>query len=431
MRNRDEIQALLEKALGQATAPHAQAEYYFRQNLATRFGENAITQCTGGAEAHLRLVLAYGKNHGSSTTNKLDDGSIDAVVNRAEKIASRSPADPEFMPPVASQTPAAVPPRYDEKVARLTPAAIAAEIATAVEMAKGIAYKASGLFAGGWGARAIANSEKLFAFERFSNLNHSITMHGALGSGYAGENAESIDQVNTESMARRALETAKKAQNPVPIEPGDYTVILEPQAVADLLSYMAGNMSARDADEGTTVFAAKVGERLFNPMVSIETRIDDPELPAPRFGQDGLPARRTVWVNGGVVERLRHDRYWASQKETHPDPLLYPLFMDGQDQSLQDLIAQCKKGLLVKRLWYIRYVDRKSLLLTGMTRDGLFLIENGRIIHPVNNLRFNESPVALLQNVIAMSRPQRVEDWAKVPGMMSASFTFSSKTESV
>ncbi|CAB1081017.1 hypothetical protein JY97_04470 [Alkalispirochaeta odontotermitis] len=431
MRNRDEIEALLEKALGQSNAPLAQVEYFFRQDRATRFGENAITQCTGGAEKHLRLVLAYGKHHGSSATNKLDDGSIGALVNRAEKIAAGSPADPEFMPPVASQPPPAVPPRYDEKVARLTPAAIAAEIATAVEMAKGLAYKASGLFAGGWGARAIANSEGHFAFERFSNLNHSITMHGPLGSGYAAENAEFIDQINTESMARRALETAEKAQNPVPIEPGDYTVVFEPRAVADLLSYMAWNMSARDADEGTTVFAAKVGERLFNPMVRIETRVDDPELPAPPFGQDGLPARPMVWVNGGVVERLRHDRYWASQKETRPDPLLYPLFMDGQDQNLQDLIVRCQKGLLVKRLWYIRYVDRKSLLLTGMTRDGVFLIENGRIIHPVSNLRFNESPVAFLQNVVAMSRPQRVEDWAKVPGMMSESFTFSSKTESV
>jgi predicted Zn-dependent protease len=105
--------------------------------------------------------------------------------------------------------------------------------------------------------------------------------------------------------------------------------------------------------------------------------------------------------------------------------------MDGQDQSLQDLITQCKKGLLVKRLWYIRNVDRKELLLTGMTRDGLFLIENGRIIHPVKNLRFNESPVVFLQNVIAMSRPERVEDWAKVPGIMSEYFTFSSITESV
>ena len=431
MKNRDEIKSLLDKALGKVRAPHAQAEYYFRHHMAIRFGENAITQNMGGAEEYVRLTVAYNNNHGSSVTNKLDSDSIDTLVKRSEEIAKRSPADPEFMPPIPSQTFPAVPQRYFSDVAQLTPAAIAEEISTAVKMAKAENYKASGLFEASRSAKAIANSEKLFAFDRFSNLNYSATMHGPLGSGFSGQNAESVSRINAESLARRALKTAKNAQNPQPVEPGEYTVIFDPHAVADLLGFMTWNMSARDADEGTTVFAGKVGQRLFNEKVSIETKIDDPELPAPPFGPDGLSARRTVWVHAGVVERLRHDRYWASQKKTDPDPLLYPLLMDGQEQSFADLIARCKKGLLVKRLWYIRYVDRKELLLTGMTRDGLFLIENGRIIHPVTNLRFNESPVVFLQNVIAMSRPERVEDWAKVPGVMSEGFTFSSKTESV
>jgi len=431
MISREEIKSLLDKVLSKVRAPYAQAEYYFRHNVATRFGENAITQNIGGAEEYVRLAVAYHKNHGSSITNKLDCDSIDTLVKGAEEIAKSSPADPEYMPPIQSQTFPTVPQRYYNDVAQLTPAAIAEEISTAVEIAKAENYKTGGLFAASWGAKAIANSEKLFAFDGFSNLNYSATMHGPLGSGFASQNAESVSRVNAKSLAHLALKTAKNAQNPQPVEPGEYTVIFEPHAVADLLGFMTWNMSARDADEGTTVFAGKVGQRLFNERVSIETKIDDPELPAPPFGPDGLSARRTVWVHAGVVERLRHDRYWASQKKTDPDPLLYPLLMDGQEQSFADLIARCKKGLLVKRLWYIRYVDRKELLLTGMTRDGLFLIENGRIIHPVTNLRFNESPVVFLQNVIAMSRPERVEDWAKVPGVMSEGFTFSSKTESV
>ena len=125
----------------------------------------------------------------------------------------------------------------------------------------------------------------------------------------SAQDAESVLKVDARDLARRALETAQNAQKPKPIEPGDYTVIFEPQAVADLLSFLAGNMSAREADEGTTVFTGKMGKRFFSEMVSIETRIDDPKLPAPPFGQDGLPARRTVWVKTGIVERLRHDRY--------------------------------------------------------------------------------------------------------------------------
>ncbi len=431
MRTKEDIEILLKNTLSIVKAPHAVAEYSCRHHLATRFGENAVTQNMGGAEEYVGLVVAYGNHHGSTITNKLDTVSIERLVKRAEEIAQDSPYDPEYMPPIAPPSYPATPRRYHEEVARLSPDALAEKISAAVEMAKAVNYKASGLFEASRGAKAIANSQNLFAFERFSNINYSTTMHGPLGSGSCAASAESVLDVDANALARKALETAQNAQNPKSIEPGDYTVIFEPQAVADFLSFLTGNMSAREADEGTTAFAGKIGKRFFNEMVSIETRIDDPKLPAPAFGQDGLPARRTAWVKAGIVERLRNDRYWASRKKTDADPLIYPLFMDGQDQSLPDLIAQCKKGLLVKRLWYIRYVDRKELLLTGMTRDGLFLIENGRIVHPVTNLRFNESPVVFLQNVMAMSRPQRVEDWIKVPGIMSADFTFSSITESV
>ncbi len=431
MKGKEEIKALLKSVLGLVKAPHAQAEYRCHSHLATRFGENAVTQNMGGAEEHLRLVVAYGSNHGSSITNTLDTASIDRLVKRAQEIAKYSPHDPEYMPPITQQSFPATPPRWDEAVARLSPDAIAEDIVTAVKLAQAAQYKASGLFEASRSAKAIANSQNLFAFDRFSNINYSTTMHGPLGSGSCAENGEYVHQVDANALAGRALETAKRAQNPKPIEPGDYTVVFEPQAVADLLGFLTWNMSAREADEGTTVFTGKIGKRFFSEMVSLETRIDDPELPAPPFGQDGLPARRTAWINAGIVERLRHDRYWASRKDTDPDPLLYPLFMNGQDQSVHDLIAQCKKGLLVKRLWYIRYVDRKELLLTGLTRDGLFLIKNGQIVHPVSNLRFNESPVVFLQNVIAMSQPERVQNWIKVPGILSEHFTFSSKTDSV
>ena len=431
MKSRDEIENLLKTTLDMVKAPHAVAEYNYHHQLATRFGENAVTQNMGGADEHVRLVVAFGDHHGSAVTNKLDPTSIEQLVKRAEEIAKNSPSDPEYMPPIAPQPYPATPCRYNDSVAQLSPKVVAQKISAAVNLAKAINYKASGLFEASCRAEAIANSQNLFAYDCSSNVNFSTTMHGPMGSGSSAGNAESDHEIDATTLAQKALETAQSAQDPKPIEPGDYTVIFEPQAVADFLSFLTGNMSAREADEGTTVFAGKIGKQFFNEMINIETRIDDPMLPGPPFGQDGLPARPAVWVKAGIVERLRHDRYWASQNKTESDPLLYPLFVEGQDQSLQDLIAQCSKGLLVKRLWYIRYVDRKELLLTGMTRDGLFLIENGRIICPVVNLRFNESPVAFLQNVIAMSRPKRVEDWIKVPGIMSERFTFSSKTQSV
>ena len=301
MKSKEDIEALLNSILSMVKAPHASAEYSYRHHLATRFGENAVTQNMGGAEEVVRLVVAWGNKHGSTITNKLDTASVARLVKRAEEIAKNSPNDPEYMPPVTPQPYPATPCRYDGSVAQLSPEAVAGNISVAVEMAKAADYKASGLFEASWGAKAIANSRNLFAFDCFSNINYSTTMHGSLGSGSSAQNAESVLEVDASDLARRALETAQNAQKPKPIEPGDYTVIFEPQAVADLLSFLAGNMSAREADEGTTVFTGKMGKRFFSEMVSIETRIDDPKLPAPPFGQDGLPARRTVWIENRVT----------------------------------------------------------------------------------------------------------------------------------
>ena len=431
MRAKDDINALLKEALSEVSAPQAQIEFTCRKGFATRFGENAITQNMGGEEEHLRVAVAYGKKQGSSITNKVDKNAIANIIKRAEEIARNSPEDPEYMPPPMPQTYPEVPQRYYEDTAQLSPAEAADDIHRAIETARAENYRASGLFEVNCGINAVANSEGLSAFDNFSGVDFSTTIHGPMGSGFSGRNEESIGHVNTETVTREALETAKAAQNPETIEPGDYTVIFEPQAVEDFLGFLFWNMSARDADEGTTLFAGKIGRKLFSDKVNISTRIDDPELPAPPFGLDGLPARPEVWVRNGVVERLRHERFWAAQKGTDPDPLLYPLFMEGQDQRVSDLIAQCKRGLLAKRLWYIRYVDKKELLLTGMTRDGLFLIEDGKVVAPVKNLRFNESPVVFLQNVVATSRPQRIGESAKVPGIMSENFSFSSRTESI
>jgi predicted Zn-dependent protease len=431
MRKKEEIQELLHSVLHRVNEPEAQAEYFYRYGLASRFGENAITQNIGGMEEILRVVVASEKKHGSSITNRLDGDWADALVHRAEDIARNSPVDPEYMPPAEPKAYPAVPKRYFDDVERVTPGKLASDVQRTVRLAQSTGYKTSGSYEVSRISRAIANTQGLFCFDEVSNLSYSNTMHGPSGSGYSGQDGESVEQIDAESMAQGALETAAASQNPASIGPGDYTAIFEPQAVWDFLAFLLWNMSARDAEEGTSVFAGTLGSKLFSEKVNLATRIDDPSLPAPPFGEDGIPARNTVWVRDGVIERLHHDRYWASNRETEPDPLLFPLFMDGQDQSVQDLISGCRRCLLVKRLWYIRYVDRRDLLLTGMTRDGLFLVEDGRVIRPVKNLRFNESPVFFLQNVLAMSRPERVGSWAKVPAIMSEGFTFSSGTESV
>lgn len=431
MRTENEIKALFEKILKRVSAPDAQISYAYRRSIATRFGENSITQNMGGANEHIRLEVAFGTRQGSYISNSTDDTAIDRLVKIAESIAKISPENPEYMPPVEPQTYLKIPERFCKKAESITPEEIANDIAKVVEFAKSTDYKASGLFEISVSQSAMMNSKGLFAFEKSTGIDYSTTIHGPKGSGFASENNEFYKNIDVERMARKAHETAVSAQDPKDIEPGDYTVIFEPQAVFDLLEFFGWDMGARDADEGTTAFAGKIGEKLFSDKINIYTDPTDPEIPGSIFGEDGLATRKIEWVKDGVLVRLNHNRFWAKQKGTDPDPALFPIHITGENNTLQDLISQCKKGLLLKRLWYIRYVDRKEFLLTGMTRDGFFLIEDGKIAHPVKNLRFNESPIVFLKNVVALGKSERVGSWAKVPPMMSENFTFSSKTESL
>ena len=432
MRSESEIKQIMEKVLSKCSADESQVEYSFEGNHATRFAENAITQNMGGREEELHLTVAFGSRHCGCSTNRVDEEALDDLVERSEEGAKAAPEDPEYVPMPEPQDYPEVPQRYYDDVAAAGPHQVAEGVKHTVEVARSKDYAASGLFETKWGISAVRNSKGLYGFDNYSAVDYSTTMHGPKGSGSAWANSESMADVSPSEEAQKALETAEAAQDPRQIEPGDYTVIFEPQAVFDLLEFMAWlDMDARDADEGTTVFADKVGEKIFSEKVNLSLEIDDPDLPAPPFGDDGVAARRTQWVEDGVLRRLRHDRYWAKEKGTDPDPLMFPMFMAGGSISVDEMIADCDKGLLVKRLWYIRYVDKKQLLLTGLTRDGLFLVENGEVTGPVQNLRFNESPLVFLSNVVALGEPRRVGPSAKIPAVMSENFTFSSKTTSV
>ena len=433
MRSRDEIQSLLAAILDHVGEGEAEATYSGERALATRFGENAITQNIGSASEQVAVTIAHGARRGSASTNKLDRDALAEMVARADAIARHAPEDPEHVPLPGPQEYLAMPPGYFEDVAALTPEQVARDVGEVVRQATARGYTASGLFDVRASDEAIANTHGVFGHYRHSTVDYSTTVHGPDGSGKAALNRHAYAQVDVGGLARTAVEHAAMAQDPRPIEPGDYTVILEPAAAMDLLALLVAAMSARDAEEGSTAFAGAAGTRLLNEKVTIRLRCDDADVSAPPFGDAGLAVRPTIWIESGVVRRLYHNRYWAARKGVAPDAALLPLFMDGEDRSVADLVRQCRRGLLVKNFWYIRHVDRRSLMLTGMTRDGLFLVENGEIVGPVKNLRWNESPVVLLQNVVALSRPERVASWvpAKVPAILSENFTFTSTTDSV
>ena len=428
------VQELLSTALAASEADEAQAEWNWSRGTATRFGENAITQNMAGASTEVRVEVAFGSRKGSASTNRVDVEALRDVVRRAEDIARAAPEDPEHVEWPGPQDYGERPPSWYEDVASLTPEQIAQDVVRVADAAKGVGLVASGLFDVRASASAHANHLGLFAWQDATRVSYTTTLRGAAGSGKAAATESARSRIDVDALAAEAVSNASAAQNPVAIEPGDWTVIFEPLAVQGLLGMVLWTMGARDAAEGSSAFSGTIGRKLFSDGIDLALRTDDATLPAPRFGMDGLPVRETRWVEDGVVRRLHHDRYWAREQGGEADAARGPLFMAGDDDcSVDDLVAGCERGLLVKNLWYIRFVDPRTLTLTGMTRDGVFLVEDGRVTQPVKNLRWNESPLVFLANVEARSKAVRVGGWSDMmaPAVRSRDFTFTSVTDSI
>ena len=240
-----------------------------------------------------------------------------------------------------------------------------------------------------------------------------------------------------------AIDKAVLSQKPVRLPPGKYTVILEPSAVSDLIGILVGEeFDQRSADEGRN-FATKkgggsrLGESIFGKNVTIYSDPNDPLVPGTIYSDDGQPAQRIVWIDGGVLKNLQCGRYWAQKTKRAPVPSPTSLTMTGGTTSTADMIKQTRRGLLITRFWYIREVDPQTVLLTGLTRDGVFLIEDGEITKPACNFRFNESPVAMLNKVLALGPSVRAYGEESiglptaVPTLLIDEFTLSSVSDAV
>jgi predicted Zn-dependent protease len=261
------------------------------------------------------------------------------------------------------------------------------------------------------------------------------------GAGWAAADDQDFSRLDVAGVSRRAIQKARASRSPEAIEPGRYTVIMEPQAVGDLVQLMIFYMGAREADEGRSPFVkqeggSKVGERIVDPRVNIFSDPTDSQLLAQPFDGEGLPLGRQVWVENGVLRQLYYTRFWAKRSNTQPTGFPSSVKMQGGDQTVDQLIASTERGVLVTRLWYLREVDPRTILYTGLTRDGTFLIENGRISKAIRNFRFNDSPLFMLNNLEALGRPERLAGTEAggdvvMPAIKAREFTFTSLSDAV
>jgi len=438
----DEANAILKKvvALSKADECTASLEGSIEGNI--RYALNNVSTSGIVSNAELAVQVAFGKRAGTATINEFDDASLRRVVARAEELARLAPENPEFMPAITRQAyqPTAT---FVDKTAGITPEYRAQVAADCIVPCRANKLVAAGFFNDGQSFSSLANSNGNFGYQRATSLDFTCTVRtdDAQGSGWVARNLADVSRFSAPTEIQIAMDKARRSSAAKALEPGKYTVILEPAASVDLLTHMLGGFDAREADEGRSFMTKKgggnkLGEKVFDERVTLYADPADPSAPVLPWDDDGLPRAHTPIVTKGVVDHLQYSRYWAKLKgkETVGQP--GNLIMLGGEKSTMDLVKTTQKGVLVTRTWYIRMVDPQTVLLTGLTRDGTFYVENGEIKYPIKNFRFNESPVIMLNNVEEFGKPVRVMPQEAptvmmVPPMKLREFTFSSLSDAV
>jgi predicted Zn-dependent protease len=442
---RDEAQALSRRVLSFSRADQARVNLSSGMEGNTRFAGNQITTAGDSYDVTVTVTSAFGNRVASATTNRVDDEALREVVETSERLARLVPEDPEYMGELEPQTYLDID-GYFASTAAVTPEARVRAVMDVARPAAERGLESSGFLVHGAGASSVANTRGLFAYARSTAANFTTTVRTAdgTGSGWAGTGVNEWSELDVPQLAERAIQKAELSRDPVEVEPGRWTVILEPTAVANMVGLMMGQMNARAADEGRSFFSRpgggnRIGERIVDERVTIVTDPADRRTIGTPFSGEGLPNRAMAWVEEGVVRNLVYNRFWAARNDRQATPFPAGYAMGGGDASVEEMIATTERGLLVTRLWYIRAVDPRTILFTGLTRDGTFLIENGRIARAVKNLRWNESPVFMLNNVEMMGRPVRVSTSeaanigaaVMVPPLKVRDFTFTSVSDAV
>lgn len=414
--SRDDVKAITDKILNMVKADAAEVQFNGGERSATRFANSTITANLIEHDQEAEITVYFGQKSATVSTHQFDDASLKAVVSQATELARRRPDDPEHMPLVK-------PPQDYVPIDAALPSAIdfgPAERAAMVKQSIEVCEKKNVLGAGyipkmHW-TTATANTEGLFAYYRWAEASFILTCRTADGggSGWAGTTGmKDVSRIDAAALTEVAAEKAVRSQKPRALEPGNYTVILEPRPAARFLSLMFGALNARAAEEGRSFMSGpdrgttKVGQKVFGENITIRSEIGNPILRQTPVGPDGLASKSITWVEKGVVRNLFYERFWARKQNKTPTPTNpgQSLVMEGGTASVADMIKSTRRGLLVSFFWYIRPVEPMTLLNTGMTRDGLFLIENGEIAGPVQNFRWNMSPAVGFNNVTMLGAP--------------------------
>ena len=441
--NQDEAKRICDRVIGFSKADECRVVINGARTGNIRYAQNSVSTAGLNEDMQLTVSVAFGRRQGTVTLNEFDDKSLERAVRRAEDVARLAPENPEFMPAIGKQVYKASN-TFVKSTAAIDPEFRADVASHSIVAGRKNKLLTAGYFVDNTGFETIANSNGVFAHQEYTDLSFTCTARteDGRGSGWVTRSANDARRFDPREASAVAIEKALRSVDAKALEPGRYTVILEPAATSELIGRMLGQMDARRADEGRSFLSRKgggnrLGEKLFDEQVNVWADPWDKDVPVrPWDTQSMLPRERTDIIKNGRIVSLDYSLFWANKQKARAIGRHGNMIMAGGTKSLEEMVASTKKGIVVTRTWYIRSVDPQSLLLTGLTRDGTFYVENGKIKHPVKNFRFNESPVSMLNNLEEMGKPQivggdEVNFQMVIPPMKIRDFNFTSLSDAV
>jgi PmbA protein len=460
MLTKDQASDIFAKLKKQTTAEEIEALFFGGKSALTRFANNTVHQNVAEENYGVSVRAAFGGRTARATTNKLDDKSLTRLVQAAESLAKVQHADPEFLPMfeggVGQRGATQIPQRHFEQTAATTPEMRAEAVDDMVGIAKKHKLTAAGIFANSESIEGIFNSRGVAQWHTQTSSDISVTMLADDSSGWQKANSPDVTKLDAGHLAEVAALKAIASARPQEISPGKYTVILEPAAVLDIVGFMFYDFGGLAILDQRSFLNDRVGKQIFGDNISIWDDVGHSLQSGAPFDGEGVSRQSVQLVENGVVRRLVYARATA-EKMNHSDhksgvspieptghgfplpnemgeaPLNIVFDPPDNPKGVDDMIASTERGVLVTRLWYIREVDPYEKILTGMTRDGTFLVENGKVKHGLLNFRFNESLLHMLSKVEQMSRPVRASGEESfdmvVPAMKVRDFNFTEVTK--
>jgi predicted Zn-dependent protease len=453
--SRADAEAIATRALKNSPADETRVSINSSARADTRFALNQVTTSGENRDTSVTITATVGGRSASVTTNRLDEASLTEAAKQATEIARLVPVNPERMPELGAQV---YPPPKSRIISLPSPTERAQAAKQVTEQARAAGLIATGFIECRAGASALANTKGLFAYDSSAVVTMTATVRtpDGTGSGWACSDGDVFADIDAQRVGATAVEKAIKSQKPVAVEPGRYVTILEATAAGNLIQNIVAAMQARAADEGRSFFSKagggnKIGLKVVDERVTLLTDPEDSPSTSGGYDQDGMPLEKVVWIENGIVKNLNYDRFWAQKQGAAPTRAGggggfggfggggRSLRMLGGTASTADMIRSTERGILVTRFWYIRGTDPRTISFTGLTRDGTFLIENGKITRPVKNFRFNESPIFFLNNLEALGPAVRINasealgagGATYMPTLKVRDFTFSSLSDAV